>query len=61
MPLAGTVGSRRILSSPRKGSEFWQALDYDISDPGKYGGQIAAHGKRSLRQLSTAEKIAATL
>jgi hypothetical protein len=48
--LVGEVGSPWILSSPRKGSGFWQALDYDISDPGKYGGEIAARKAHEIVQ-----------
>jgi transposase len=44
MPIAGTAGLWRILGSPRNGSKFRESLDHNISEPGKLGGQIAAHG-----------------
>ena len=40
---------------------MWEALDREIGKSGEDRGQIVAHSEFQLRQLSTTERIAATL
>jgi hypothetical protein len=49
-----------MLGDPRCGSKVWQALDRE-SEPRENRGQIVEDCEFQLRQLSTTERIAATL
>jgi hypothetical protein len=46
---------------PHCGSKVWEAPDREIAKPGDNCGKVVAHRDFSLRQLSTTERIAATL
>jgi len=50
-----------MLGDPRSGRKLWEAVDREIGTPGENRGQVVAHGDFNLRQLSTTERIAATL
>jgi hypothetical protein len=50
-----------MQGDPRSGSKVWKALDREIGKPEENSGQIFAHRSFNLRQLSTIERIAATL
>jgi hypothetical protein len=48
-------------AGPGSGSKHWEALDREIGEPRKDREHIITHGKLQSRQLSTTERIAATL
>ena len=50
-----------MLGYPHSWSKVWEALDREIGKPGENCCQIVAHWEFNRRQLSTTERIAATL